>query len=85
MHVAVTAIMTLLFGLAGLAAGLGAGSLVRERARRSGEALGSWNMASISMVVLLAIVGFARGVDGAMMIGLGVGAVVGLALHLLPD
>jgi len=82
MHLLITAIMTLLFGLAGLAAGLGAGALARGWEK---EALGSWNMASISMAVLLAILGLARGVDGVLLIALGVGVAAGLALHLLPD
>ena len=82
MHLATLAVMIVLYGLAGLAAGIGLGSLIRGR-NWSGSA-GSWNLAAIALVVLLAAVSFARGADGLLWVALGGGALVGLALSLIP-
>ena len=81
MHLAILVVMIILYGLAGLAAGIGLGSLIRGR-RWSGSA-GSWNLAAVALAVLLAAVSFTRGTDGLLWIALGGGALVGLALTLI--
>ena len=82
MHLATLVVMIVLYGLAGLAAGIGLGSLIRG-GRWNGSA-GSWNLAAVALAVLLAAVSFTKGADGLLWAALGGGALVGLALGLIP-
>ena len=81
MHLATLVVMIVLYGLAGLAAGIGLGSLIRG-GRWKGSA-GSWNLAAVALAVLLAAVSLTRGADGLLWAALGGGALVGLALTLI--
>ncbi len=81
MHLATLVVMIVLYGLAGLAAGIGLGSLIRG-GRWKGS-VGSWNLAAVALAVLLAAVSFTKGADGLLWAALGGGGLVGLALGLV--
>ena len=81
MHLATLVVMIVLYGLAGLAAGIGLGSLIRG-GRWKGS-VGSWNLAAVALAVLLAASSFTRGADGLLWAALGGGGLVGLALGLV--
>ncbi len=83
MHLATLVVMIVLYGLAGLAAGIGLGSLIRG-GRWKGS-VGSWNLAAVALAVLLAAVSFTKGADGLLWAALGGGGLVGLALGFMPS